>query len=95
MTDGIRRLSRPTFRAIVAPGMTIFTAPEKRYEGYIFDCDGTLAHSMPNIGATPKISRKNLPQRNAGWNVWMASLRMPVVCTNFTLRSTRTHPSGS
>jgi len=32
---------------MVAPGMTIFTAPEKRYEGYIFDCDGTLAHSMP------------------------------------------------
>ena len=28
-------------------GMTIFTAPTKRYEGYIFDCDGTLAHSMP------------------------------------------------
>jgi HAD superfamily hydrolase (TIGR01509 family) len=27
--------------------MTIFTAPTKRYEGYIFDCDGTLAHSMP------------------------------------------------
>jgi HAD superfamily hydrolase (TIGR01509 family) len=32
---------------MVAPGMTIFTAPEKRYEGYIFDCDGTLADSMP------------------------------------------------
>jgi HAD superfamily hydrolase (TIGR01509 family) len=27
--------------------MTIFTAPEKRYQGYIFDCDGTLADSMP------------------------------------------------
>jgi HAD superfamily hydrolase (TIGR01509 family) len=27
--------------------MTIFTAPAKRYQGYIFDCDGTLAHSMP------------------------------------------------
>jgi HAD superfamily hydrolase (TIGR01509 family) len=27
--------------------MTIFTPPEKLYEGYIFDCDGTLAHSMP------------------------------------------------
>jgi HAD superfamily hydrolase (TIGR01509 family) len=40
-------LSTPTFRAIVAPGMTIFTAPEKRYQGYIFDCDGTLADSMP------------------------------------------------
>ncbi len=40
-------LSIPTSRAIVAPGMTIFTAPEKRYQGYIFDCDGTLAHSMP------------------------------------------------
>ncbi|HEX3444134.1 MAG TPA: HAD family phosphatase [Chthoniobacterales bacterium] len=34
-------------RSIFAPGMTIFTAPEKRYQGYIFDCDGTLAHSMP------------------------------------------------
>jgi HAD superfamily hydrolase (TIGR01509 family) len=34
-------------RSIVAPGMTIFTAPDKRYQGYIFDCDGTLAHSMP------------------------------------------------
>jgi HAD superfamily hydrolase (TIGR01509 family) len=27
--------------------MTIFTPPEKIYRGYIFDCDGTLAHSMP------------------------------------------------
>jgi HAD superfamily hydrolase (TIGR01509 family) len=27
--------------------MTIFTNPEKRYQGYIFDCDGTLADSMP------------------------------------------------
>jgi HAD superfamily hydrolase (TIGR01509 family) len=27
--------------------MTVFTPPEKRYAGYIFDCDGTLAHSMP------------------------------------------------
>jgi len=28
--------------------MTVFTPPEKRYAGYIFDCDGTLANSMPN-----------------------------------------------
>jgi HAD superfamily hydrolase (TIGR01509 family) len=27
--------------------MTAFAPPEKRYEGYIFDCDGTLADSMP------------------------------------------------
>jgi HAD superfamily hydrolase (TIGR01509 family) len=27
--------------------MTLFTVPEKRYQGYIFDCDGTLANSMP------------------------------------------------
>src|SRR5260370_21047213 len=27
--------------------MTIFTPPVKLYKGYIFDCDGTLAHSMP------------------------------------------------
>jgi HAD superfamily hydrolase (TIGR01509 family) len=27
--------------------MTIFTPPEKLYRGYIFDCDGTLANSMP------------------------------------------------
>ena len=27
--------------------MPIFSPPEKRYAGYIFDCDGTLAHSMP------------------------------------------------
>ena len=27
--------------------MTIFIPPEKRYAGYIFDCDGTLADSMP------------------------------------------------
>ncbi|MBV9129714.1 MAG: HAD family phosphatase [Verrucomicrobia bacterium] len=27
--------------------MTVFTPPEKRYAGYIFDCDGTLADSMP------------------------------------------------
>jgi HAD superfamily hydrolase (TIGR01509 family) len=27
--------------------MKVFTPPEKRYAGYIFDCDGTLADSMP------------------------------------------------
>lgn len=27
--------------------MIIFNPPEKRYAGYIFDCDGTLANSMP------------------------------------------------
>jgi HAD superfamily hydrolase (TIGR01509 family) len=27
--------------------MAVFTPPEKRYAGYIFDCDGTLANSMP------------------------------------------------
>jgi HAD superfamily hydrolase (TIGR01509 family) len=27
--------------------MTVFTPPEKGYAGYIFDCDGTLADSMP------------------------------------------------
>ncbi len=27
--------------------MTVFIPPEKRYAGYIFDCDGTLADSMP------------------------------------------------
>jgi HAD superfamily hydrolase (TIGR01509 family) len=27
--------------------MTVFTPPDKRYAGYIFDCDGTLANSMP------------------------------------------------
>jgi HAD superfamily hydrolase (TIGR01509 family) len=27
--------------------MKVFTPPEKRYAGYIFDCDGTLANSMP------------------------------------------------
>src|ERR1700745_1180898 len=42
-----RSLTFVVVRCMVAPGMTIFTAPEKRYEGYIFDCDGTLAHSMP------------------------------------------------
>jgi HAD superfamily hydrolase (TIGR01509 family) len=30
-----------------ARAMTVFTPPEKRYAGYIFDCDGTLANSMP------------------------------------------------
>jgi beta-phosphoglucomutase-like phosphatase (HAD superfamily) len=27
--------------------MSVFTPPTKRYAGYIFDCDGTLANSMP------------------------------------------------
>ena len=27
--------------------MIVFTPPDKRYKGYIFDCDGTLADSMP------------------------------------------------
>ena len=33
--------------AFWAAVMTIFTPPEKLYKGYIFDCDGTVAHSMP------------------------------------------------
>lgn len=27
--------------------MSVFTPPTKQYRGYIFDCDGTLANSMP------------------------------------------------
>lgn len=27
--------------------MPVFTPPNKQYQGYIFDCDGTLANSMP------------------------------------------------
>jgi HAD superfamily hydrolase (TIGR01509 family) len=27
--------------------MPVFTPPDKQYQGYIFDCDGTLANSMP------------------------------------------------
>ena len=27
--------------------MIEFTPPTKQYKGYIFDCDGTLADSMP------------------------------------------------
>jgi HAD superfamily hydrolase (TIGR01509 family) len=38
---------------------TIFTPPGKRYAGYIFDCDGTLADSMPvHYSAWRDISRK-------------------------------------
>ena len=38
---------------------TIFTPPEKRYAGYIFDCDGTLADSMPvHYSAWRDTSRK-------------------------------------
>lgn len=33
--------------AFCGAAMTIFTPPEKLYKGYIFDCDGTVAHSMP------------------------------------------------
>ena len=39
--------------------MTVFTPPEKRYAGYIFDCDGTLADSMPvHYGAWADTVRK-------------------------------------
>jgi beta-phosphoglucomutase-like phosphatase (HAD superfamily) len=39
--------------------MTVFTPPEKRYAGYIFDCDGTLADSMPvHYGAWADTMRK-------------------------------------
>jgi HAD superfamily hydrolase (TIGR01509 family) len=38
---------------------TIFTPPGKRYAGYIFDCDGTLADSMPvHYSAWRDTSRK-------------------------------------
>ena len=40
-----RNLGAPM--AFCGAAMTIFTPPEKLYKGYIFDCDGTLAHSMP------------------------------------------------
>jgi HAD superfamily hydrolase (TIGR01509 family) len=40
--------------------MTVFTPPEKRYAGYIFDCDGTLADSMPvHYGAWADTVRKH------------------------------------
>jgi HAD superfamily hydrolase (TIGR01509 family) len=40
--------------------MTIFTPPEKLYQGYIFDCDGTLAHSMPvHYGAWRQTAEEN------------------------------------
>jgi HAD superfamily hydrolase (TIGR01509 family) len=32
---------------ILPPSMSRFLPPEKEYAGYIFDCDGTLADSMP------------------------------------------------
>jgi HAD superfamily hydrolase (TIGR01509 family) len=39
--------------------MTLFTPPQKRYAGYIFDCDGTLADSMPvHYGAWADTVRK-------------------------------------
>jgi HAD superfamily hydrolase (TIGR01509 family) len=39
--------------------MAVFTPPEKRYAGYIFDCDGTLADSMPvHYGAWADTLRK-------------------------------------
>ena len=39
--------------------MTLFTPPKKRYAGYIFDCDGTLADSMPvHYGAWADTVRK-------------------------------------
>jgi len=39
--------------------MTLFTPPKKRYAGYIFDCDGTLANSMPvHYGAWADTVRK-------------------------------------
>ena len=39
--------------------MTLFTPPQKRYSGYIFDCDGTLADSMPvHYGAWADTVRK-------------------------------------
>jgi HAD superfamily hydrolase (TIGR01509 family) len=39
--------------------MTVFTPPQKRYAGYIFDCDGTLADSMPvHYGAWADTVRK-------------------------------------
>ena len=39
------RLNTCNYPPVLA--MTVFTPPEKRYAGYIFDCDGTLANSMP------------------------------------------------
>jgi HAD superfamily hydrolase (TIGR01509 family) len=46
--------------AFCGAAMTIFTPPEKLYEGYIFDCDGTLAHSMPvHYGAWRQAAQEN------------------------------------
>jgi HAD superfamily hydrolase (TIGR01509 family) len=55
--------------------MTVFTPPEKRSAGYIFDCDGTLADSMPvHYGAWADTVRKyggQIPEelfyRLGGW----------------------------
>ena len=45
MKRNARKLATPV--QFCGAVMTIFTPPEKLYKGYIFDCDGTLAHSMP------------------------------------------------
>jgi HAD superfamily hydrolase (TIGR01509 family) len=46
--------------AFCGAAMTIFTPPEKLYKGYIFDCDGTLAHSMPvHYGAWRQAAEEN------------------------------------
>jgi HAD superfamily hydrolase (TIGR01509 family) len=38
----------------------IFTPPTKKYSGYIFDCDGTLAHSMPlHYAAWKRVALEN------------------------------------
>jgi HAD superfamily hydrolase (TIGR01509 family) len=40
--------------------MTIFLPPEKLYRGYVFDCDGTLAHSMPvHYAAWRQVAEEN------------------------------------
>ena len=36
----------PSFNKEMAPEQPIIQFPQKPYEGYIFDCDGTLADSM-------------------------------------------------
>jgi len=51
----------------------MFTPPRERYAGYIFDCDGTLADTMPiHHGAWLSALRKHGASFDFGWELFMS-----------------------
>jgi HAD superfamily hydrolase (TIGR01509 family) len=63
-----------------------FSAPGRSYDGYIFDCDGTLIDSMPlHFRAWRQSLRESGARFEFGWELFTSRAGMPLVETVLAL----------